>query len=147
VTDKRKDKMNRNKFRIIHPSRWMWQVGSILGVLGAIEGAAAALIIMGVELRNSSLQISIGVILHENGFLFTSILAACFIVSGILALLSGALKLISQLTGMIVLFLGITLIALSLLSGFSVGGYTIYGASFVLFSGIWFVLASRLQPL
>jgi hypothetical protein len=142
-----KDKMGKDNFRIISPSRWMWQVGSIIGVLGATEGAIAALFSMSAELRNSGLQISIGVILHENGFLFTSVLATGFIVSGILAILSGAIKLLSRLTGVSILFLGIALSALSILSGFSVGGYTMYGATFVLFSGIWLILASRLQPL
>lgn len=46
-----------------------------------------------------------------------------------------------------VLILGLVLTILSILSAFSIGMITFYGAIFVLLGGVLLILASLLQPL
>lgn len=137
------DDMRKNSFRSIDPSRWLWQVGSILTVLGATEGAVAALVFAWAQNKN----LSHGLPSQENGFRFTLLIIAGFIISGIFALFSTASKRFSKIVRLMVLILGLVLTILSILSAFSIGMITFYGAIFVLLGGVLLILASLLQPL
>ncbi len=126
------------------PALLFLRLGRILGVLGAMEGAVAALFFAWAQYNNNppGLQFSMNVALQENGFRFTLVLIAGFILSGILLLLSPLSKTFSKLIAAIILTLGLVQTILSILTGFSIGGFTFYGAIFVLLGGILIILAS-----
>ena len=141
--------MCKNNLSSVNSSNWIWRVGVILGVLGAIEGAVAALVFAWAQYKNlpPGLQFLMNVTSQDNGFRFTLVMIAGFVLSGILTLLSTISKRFSKLFGVIVLALGLALTVLSVLTSFSIGGFTFYGAIFVLLGGVLIIVASWLQSL
>jgi hypothetical protein len=123
----------------------MWNAGSLLGFLGATEGAVAAVVFAWAQNRNGQ-QFSMILTSQENAFHFTLIIIGAFMISGIFVRLSTTSKWFSKLGGVIVLTLGLVLTILSILTAFSIGGFIFYGAVFIMLGGVLLSLASVLQP-
>lgn len=129
------------------PSNRIGLVGAIFGILGAAEGVVAALVFAWIQTLSTSpgLLFSMHVTGQDNGSRFTLVLVVGFVLAGVLALSAIVIKRLSQYVGIVVLLLGLMLTVLSILAGFSVGGFSIFGAIFVLLGGLVLVFAPRLQ--
>ncbi|MCL4488524.1 MAG: hypothetical protein M1570_10400 [Chloroflexi bacterium] len=129
-------------------SRWVSRIGSGLVLVGGLGGLIAVLLFTQSYLSSAypELRLAPDLITLEvldarvSGFRSLETQAAGFLLSCLLALAT-AIEPSSRLGGVVVLLLGTVLTIVSLFGGFSVGGYTLYGAMGVLAGGMLLVAA------
>lgn len=129
--------MNRKKSACIGDRNERLRAGRLLGLVGCLEGLAAIVWVLKTQLDAflPGVQFSLGVILHEDGFLFLVGMIALFALTALLVLLS-SIHWFTQWIGLVLIAAGSVLVVLSLLTVATVGGFTIFGAVPVVFSGM-----------
>lgn len=113
------------------------RTGRLLGLVGCLEGIVVIIWVAKTQLDASlpGVQFSLGVILHQDGFLSLSGIFALFVLTALL-ILSSSIHWFVKWIGVVIIAAGSVLIALSLLAIATVGGLTIFGAALVFISGM-----------